>query len=450
MLKNTLTAGNIIKDLGEGLILRRARVEDAEGLAAFNAQVHGEDNLDAERVRAWTRDLMEKPHPTFKVGDFTIVEEAASGKIVSSLNLISQTWSYAGINFGVGRPELVGTLPEYRNRGLVRLQFEIVHQWSAERGELLQAITGIPYYYRQFGYEMGLALGGGRAGYKPNIPVLKEGEQDPYIIRAATEADIEFILHLYNLACHRYLVNCVWDENLLLYELAGKDPKNVNHFELRVIQTLSGEPVGFLAHPIMAWSPGLSATLYEVTPGTSWSAVTPTVVRFLYRTGELYAARDHKQDKFCGFGFNLGYEHPVYQVLHDSLPRQNKPYAWYIRVPDLPGFLRHIAPVLEKRMASSLLAGHSGDLKLTFYRTGLKITFERGILTTVEAWQPTPQGHSGDAGLPDLTFLQLLFGYRSLDELKYAFADCWYATDEVYALLNTLFPKQNSDIWAVS
>ncbi len=33
-----------------------------------------------------------------------------------------------GFPFGVGRPELVGTLPEYRNRGLVRAQFEEVHQ----------------------------------------------------------------------------------------------------------------------------------------------------------------------------------------------------------------------------------------------------------------------------------------------------------------------------------
>ena len=61
------------------------------------------------------------------------------------MNLISQTWAYEGIPFEVGRPELVGTLPEYRNRGLVRAQFEEVHRWSAARGELVQGITGIPY-----------------------------------------------------------------------------------------------------------------------------------------------------------------------------------------------------------------------------------------------------------------------------------------------------------------
>ncbi len=99
------------------------------------------------------------------------------------MNLIPQTWTYAGIPFKVGRPELVGTLPEYRNRGLVRRQFDIIHQWSAEQGEKVQVITGIPYYYRLFGYEMAMNLGGGRAGFPTHIPRLKEGEAEPYHIR---------------------------------------------------------------------------------------------------------------------------------------------------------------------------------------------------------------------------------------------------------------------------
>ena len=53
-----------------------------------------------------------------------------------------------------GLPELVGTHPDYRRRGLVREQFEVLHRWSKERGHLMQAIAGIPYYYRRFGYEM--------------------------------------------------------------------------------------------------------------------------------------------------------------------------------------------------------------------------------------------------------------------------------------------------------
>jgi len=442
----------IIRDLGGGLVLRRSAPQDAPLLTEFNARIHSDDGPDQpdQGIAAWTRDLLERPHPTFSADDFTIVEDAASGKIVSALNLISQTWSYAGIPFGVGRPELVGTLPEYRNRGLVRRQFEVVHAWSAQRGELVQAITGIPYYYRQFGYEMALDLDIGRFGYKPHVPSLKDGETEPYRIRRAVESDLGFIGGLYESACHRYKVSCVWDEALWRYELNGKSLDNIERQELRVIETLDGEPVGYLAHPPFNWRKGiLVAFAFEVVPGHSWAAVTPVVIRYLEATGEAYAAQKGNSE-FSSFGFWLGSEHPVYNVAPTRMPRLRKPYAWYLRLADIPAFIRHIAPVLEKNLAISPFAGHTGELKLTFYRSGLKLAFEKGRLAGVEGWKPEPRADSGDAAFPDLTFLQLLFGYRSLDELGYAFADCWWDSDNAHGLLNALFPKQVSHIWAVT
>ena len=211
-------------NLGDGLVLRRSTVQDAEALADFNARIQSDEGPEKpdDRVGAWAYDLLTKPHPTFKPGDFTVVEEQSSGKIVSSMNLIPQTWTYAGIPFKVGRPELVGTLTDYRNRGLVRRQFDVIHRWSAQNGDKLQAITGIPYYYRLFGYEMALNLGGGRAGYPKHIPRLKEGEPEPFQIRPAGEADIPFISQLYELGCRRSLVACAWDEDMWRYELSGK------------------------------------------------------------------------------------------------------------------------------------------------------------------------------------------------------------------------------------
>lgn len=49
-----------------------------------------------------------------------------------------------------------------------------------------------------------------------------------------------------------------------------------------------------------------------------------------------------------------------------------------------------------------------------------------------------------DALFPELTFLQLLFGYRSYEELDAAFADCYAEKAEAAVLLNALFPKRPS------
>jgi len=440
----------ILRDLGDSLILRQATVADAERIIAFNGDLHRQPGRETpnEGVAALARDLALRAHPTSDVTDFTLVEDTHTGAIVSSLNLIAQTWSYGGIEFAVGRPELVGTHPDYRGQGLVRAQFEVIHEWSAQRGHKLQAITGIPWFYRQFGYEMALELGGGRVGYGPQVPRLDEGEEELYRVRPARENDLPFIAQVYAQASQRYLVSCVRDETLWRYELSGRSEGNEDRREFRIVEAVTGGSVGFLAHPPTLQRSGvMQAVVYELRPGISWLAVTPSVVRYLWATGEEYAERDGQQE-MTAFAFWLGTEHPVYQVMHSQLPYTRKPYAWYLRLPDLPDFLRHVAPVLEQRLATSVLVGHSGELKVSFYRDGLRLVFEQGRLKAVEPWQPTV-ADGGAAAFPNRTFLQLLFGYRTLEELDHAFADCWAANDAARALLNVLFPRQASHVWPV-
>jgi len=108
------------RTLAGGLVLRTAIEADAEALEAFNRRVHGTDGSPAAGIGAWARDLALGRHPTFRAADFLVVTEPREDAIVSSLNLIAQRWTYDGVGFGVGQPELVGTDSEYRKRGLVR------------------------------------------------------------------------------------------------------------------------------------------------------------------------------------------------------------------------------------------------------------------------------------------------------------------------------------------
>jgi predicted N-acetyltransferase YhbS len=437
----------ILRDLGNGLIMRRSTPDDADALAAFNGRIHGENEQDTQRVAAWTHDLLARPHPTLNPDDFTVVEESATGRIISSMNLIPQTWTYEGIPFGVGRPELVGTDPEFRNRGLVRAQFEEIHEWSAERGHKVQAITGIPYYYRLFGYEMTLDLGGRRFGYEPHVPKIKDGEEEPYRIRIATESDLPFIAEVYEHAIKRSMIACVRTPEIFKYELDGQSENNIDYFQMYMIEDRSGEVVGYLQHRNWLGMTGINVNGYELKPGVSWLAVTPSVVRYLWAKGQEYAAREGKPR--TSFGFVLGAQHPVYEALGKDLPLEHTPYAWYIRIPDLPGFLRHIKPALEKRIADSIAVGHSREIKISFYRDGLRLVLEKGKLSTIESWKPSPEDE-GAAAFPGLTFLQILFGYRSFEELQHAFPDCWFDGEDVRALINILFPKKLSDVFPVA
>jgi hypothetical protein len=439
---------NLPRDLGNGLTLRRSHRADADALADFNKMIFREPPTTEpdELVAALTRDLLRGNHPTFGAGDFTIVEEAATGRIVSSMNLISQTWTYDGIPFGVGRPELVGTEPEYRKRGLIRYQFDVIHTWSAERGEMVQAITGIPHYYRQFGYEMAMDLGGGRQGNAADVAKLKEGETEPYRLRPAVEADLAFILEVDAHAARRNLVYCTRDELLWRYEVWGKSERNGDRLDWFIIESTAGEAVGLVGSAFRLWGARLGVNYVELKPDVSWLMVAPSVLRGVKTVGEAVAAREGKilADLF----FCLGADHPLCRITSTRLPEARRLYAWYLRVPDLPGFLRHIAPALERRLAQSVAVGHTGELKVSFYREGLRFAFEQGRIVALEPWMPA-FADDGSAAFPGQTFLQLLFGYRSVDELRNAFADCWQENDDARNLLEALFPKQSSLFWPV-
>jgi hypothetical protein len=145
--------------------------------------------------------------------------------------------------------------------------------------------------------------------------------------------------------------------------------------------------------------------------------------------------------------FMLGDRHPFYDAIQPGWISKSEPaYAWYVRVPDLPGFMQRIAPALEQRLAASPAAGYSGELTLRFFRNGMRLVFENGQLTRAEPWQWPTWDPKISASFPPQVFLQLLFGRRSLSDLQYAFPDVG-ANDEATLVLQALFPKQRS--WAI-
>lgn len=443
----------ITRDLGDGLILRAATSEDTEPLARFLARVFGSPDHPEEPMAFWARDIMSGNTPGVGPQDVTLVVDTTTGAIVSSLDLISQTWRYEDIPFRVGRIELVATDPDYRRRGLVREQMDVVHRWSAKRGEIAQAIAGIPWYYRQFGYEMALENMGGRTGYKPNVPALKEGEADPYRIRPASENDISFLERTYREGTSRYEVSCLRDEEVWRFDLTLRSRQASHYREIRVIESAAGDRIGMLAHPATLGRDGLSCTVYELVSGVSWAAVTPSIVRYLSATGEQYA-RDQGKTPSGSFTLALGSWHPAYSSVLDRTPAVSRPYAWYMRVPDLKAFVSHIAPALERRLAASSIAGHTGDLKLNFVGRGIRVLLKEGEITGVEDWKPEQLDsmlfpRKRDALLPGLTFLQLLFGHRSVEDLESAFPDFIVSASEARQLLNALFPRRPSRIWGI-
>jgi hypothetical protein len=434
------------RDLGNGLVLRWSTPDDVERVVELYAQVFRQ-NADAPlnaHIPNWTRDMFSGRHPYIGPHEFAVAEDTASGKLVASTCLIRYTCAYEGIAFQFGRPEVVASLPEYRRQGLIRAIFELIHARSDERGDLAQGITGIEYYYRQFGYEYAATLDeAGLSVYFPAIPPLKPGTPEPYALREAALDDVPLLQRFWTLAhAHAALWTDI-EDGYWRWVIAGMHPDAMERWRPYLITEASGHPVGALLLMPGRWSIAAAVHGPMLDAGVPLVQVMPSVLRGLQSLAETTRPIRPETPPTAG-ALRFRWSGPALRgALGDiQFSETEYPYAWYLRVANVPGFLRHVAPVLERRLAESAEAGYTGELLVDFYRGGLRLALEKGKLTAVEDWQ-RPLWGEAKAGFPPLVFLQLLFGYRSLDELRRIYPDVW-AAGEATALLNALFPRRPS------
>jgi len=458
-------SGVVLGDLGDGLVMRRAKPEDAEAIATFNARVHHSPGGPFERrephtgVAAMTRDLISGDHPACRPEDFTVVEDTGTGSVVSSACLIEQHFFYGGVKLRAGLTELVGTHPYYRRRGLVREQMAVLHAWSRERGHLMQAIAGIPYFYRRFGYEMAVWMGSGRRLFTSDLPVkpsdgpseANTGQDGLYRLRPATVSDAPFLADLDRRSVRRYLIASPRDSEGWRYDVDGREHDSDYFAPVKILERSTersterpterptGEAVGFVCHARELSAGTLCVYAYELADGTSWLEANPFVLNALAQSV------GKRPDSLT---FAMGESHPLYEAMGDpplyDLDRDGH-YSFYVRVPDLPAFLLQVAPVLEENLSHSVAAGHTATLELSFYSSGLRLEIRHGRINSAQPWVPTPE-NPGDAAFPDLTFLQLLLGFRSLEKLGHSFPDCSPGSGDTQVILKALFPRRPSNL----
>ncbi|HEY6407047.1 MAG TPA: GNAT family N-acetyltransferase, partial [Ktedonobacteraceae bacterium] len=420
------------QDLGDGLVLRWATEKDTDHVAHLfgNLWSSAEHEPPNPRPMDQIQRHMRGDFPLTTPDNCALVENTRdpAHPIVSCAFLWHLQWAYEGIPFSVGQPEMVATDAAFRHRGLVRHVFELLHARSAAQGHLVQAITGIYFFYRQFGYEYALDLGGKRSIYTALIPPAKQTDPEPYRLREATRADIPSIMQLYNLRQATSLVWTLIPQSYWEYVIdqwshpstQGKDATLLGIND-RIFMLIGedGSTLGYIIIATKRWGSDLSIYAFEAVPEVNLRALILPLLRLLDAYGKNIPFVRPDPEPLREISFCLGRSHPLYTALGQTLtPHQEPPYAWYIRVPDIAAFIRHIAPALEQRVSASVVAGYAGELKLSFYSSGLRLVFNQGRLISLEAWDPPADESLPDAGCPALIFIQLIFGYRSLDDLR--------------------------------
>ncbi len=434
--------------LAEGFILRWGTAADLPSLDQLYGTVFG-DELESgfnQYVVANTHGLLSGKHPHCSPEDFAVVSDA-TGRIVAATVLMRMNIEYAGTYLQGGRPEMVASYPEVRNRGFIRGIFRLIHARSEQRGDLFQGITGIPYYYKQFGYDYALTLGGSVSLPATVIPAASLVEE-PFSIRPAQYDDIMQLQMLFERERSRMyerlpmLATSRIDATYWRWAINGStshEPLKPYTWQPYMITDRAGEVVGSIGLARIRAIEDMAIHFCNTEPHVRLADVYPSLLRAIYATSQTIPTWDSLTKPCSGVRLLLGVGHPFYALVSHLPHVVYQPYGWYLRVADLPSFIGKIASVLEKRLSQSVYAGYTGMLLFDFYRGGLQFRIDKGRISA-QQWAGTP---GATASYPPNVFLQQLFGLHSLSELKQSHMDV-RANGETAQILDILFPKQAS------
>ena len=342
---------------------------------------------------------------------------------VASLVLIPQTWVIDGVELRVAEMGCVATHPDHRRRGIQRMLNERFDEAAVDGGYDLCALAGIPFFYRQFDYEYALDL-----DHKTTVAVSELPDTQPSLdSRRFTEADIPAAAGLLDQYHDRYMVHCprtaaVWSMQHTTGVYNGEPYEGYTLY-------MGGEVKAYVRVQPRPREKTLVLKEAGTAPGTHGQ-----VLAFLRR----YCVENGLETLVS----TLGYVDPLSELLAGLGAEQSMPYGWQVKIVDNVRLLEKIAPLLEIRLAGTRFSGLSDRLNLNFRRFSVDLVFEAGRVTGVSL---STDSSDRAIGLNPRVFPQLLLGYRSREELEYAYPDVRVAPSH-RMLVDTLFPKGPSYI----
>ncbi|KAI8576055.1 hypothetical protein K450DRAFT_258669 [Umbelopsis ramanniana AG] len=374
-------------------------------------------------------------------------------KIVAFTTLWKDKQLYNGIGFSIGRVEFVGVVSEYRNQGLMPRIMDAVHEASDLRGDLMQTIVGIPYYYRQFDYEYALDIGKRSKTWLNSIPSLKSGEKELTTLRAATLEDLDIILNFDQVLSLQSCNYAPLRREYLETQIKGSINSTASPFQRRVVMFEDdGHAIGYFIMHNYADSSAISVLHIAFKPNINL----PTIINSILRGIVQYSSRSYDEksgENLTAIFWHFSEWHPFFNSLpscnrsYTSLP--DEAYSTYVRIPNYANFIRHIIPVLNDRLANAKSwSCYNGVLYIHNYTKkymGVRIQIDGGHVSKVEDWFPTDrqQPVSNQIHFPPLTFTNILLGNKSLEELQIVYPDI-AVSDLTAQLVNVLFPKSVS------
>lgn len=432
-LPSTLPGGFVLRPI--------ASDADLEGVRRLLGSVFGplEAGLAQARVDRY---------PGFNPAHYLIVEDpAAPGPattVVSSLCLTLARWSLGGVVFPVGIMELVATEPRYRGRGLQAALSGKFEELARSTGCPVTALMGIVGFYSNFGYVHASPYD--ESAVLPVDRILQAVADDPF-------RDRERVLETRPVQPADYpAAITLWDEsnrsldlhlsrNRTDWDFVFGSPPDAGEGAWHVVTgggaaAVSGRAAGSER----------AAGLFELIPGAPYQLNYLTArSRDAFLEAFRFAAAAAQTNGRSEVSLRAEPGGAAHRVALSLGAEPREVYAWQTKITDRAGLLRLLAPVLERRLEGSAFRGLTTRLPISFYGPQLTMDWVGGRLVGVDE-APTDRA-TGLAGagptarmrMPEMSFVQLVLGYRSIGRLAAERQDV-RAPEPHRHLVDTLFP----------
>jgi predicted acetyltransferase len=295
----------------------------------------------------------------------------------------------------------------------------------AEQGYDLCAIEGIPYFYRQFGYEYALPL---LEETKIRLEQIPDYESN-LTFRPFTEKGIPRVMQLLEESQKKFYVHAIRDQQIWKMQ-HETGITGVDKFEGYVAEK-GGSLIAYFR--ISSDLENKTLILREVSDADWYT--NKAILKFLKDYG-----KQHGLDVLMT---QTSYIDPLTQQLVSLGAIQCLPtYAWQIRIADYVKIFEKIKSLFEQRLASSIYYDLTEKLNFNFRRYTVQVIVENGLFTKIHRMEDCADR---TLGLNLLVFVQLLLGYRSRQELEMIYPDFNIRQSHKH-LIDMLFPKLPSHI----
>ena len=403
---------------------------DLEALIKFNAVVHGDD--DPEEIRRQIDNL-----PKLDRESNFYIRNLDNGTIVSAASAIPSVWMYENIPLTNLELGWVGTLKEYRRKGLARTlhtHFEEI----LRRGEYhISTIMGIPYYYRQFGYDFILPMDRTVQLRVDQIPVPKDEANKPIVFRNAHHDDIPRLIRLYDANSRKMLVHAARTKDL--WELQERFHREFEQEFTTIVLEREGKVVGYFRLCVRGAKKNDPQGLWLSVMESSITTFDDVLQTLQYLRGRA------AEENACRIDLVGPAVNNLCRVTQDLGGHIDIGWKHQIRIPNMTRFLEQIRPALESRLVGTMFEDMTRELAINTYEHCYLLPFVNGKLATVKDIGMQEVSEYRNFRAPPNDLVRLALGNCDTEELRSQNID-FIVSKELKLLVETLFPKRDSFI----